>query len=279
MANKKRFSRAHAPYRVGLGLSGGGAKGIAHLGVIKALEEYGLKPEIISGVSAGAIVGALYADGKTPEEICKFFKDSSFFKFVNVIMPRRGFMSSQRFEVMLTNSLKARTFEELSMPLIINATEVIEGKNEYFSTGSLIDKVVASASVPIFLTPKEIEGKMYVDGGIFNNMPCRVIRDKCKLLVGCHVNPIVPEAKLNGVLDIAERVYNLSIQSSTVPEKKACDIVIEPIKARDYGMFEISRTQEIFDAGYEAAIQALQKANLNLDSLSQEFDPEDLEIA
>ena len=66
------------PYRVGLGLSGGGAKGIAHLGVIKALEEFGLKPEIISGVSAGAIIGALYADGKTPDEICAFFKETSF---------------------------------------------------------------------------------------------------------------------------------------------------------------------------------------------------------
>lgn len=252
------------PYRVGLGLSGGGAKGIAHLGIIKALEEFGLKPEIISGVSAGAIIGALYADGKTPDEICAFFKETSFFDYVNIAVLRKrgGIMVSRRFESMLKGYLKAKTFEELSMPLVINATELTEGRNEYFSSGSLVEKIIASTTVPIFLTPKVIGDKVYVDGGIFNNMPCRVIRDRCSLLVGCHVNPIMREDKIDGMFDVAERVYNLSIQSSTVPEKQVCDIVIEPIKAKRFGMFEIARTQEIFDIGYEAAVETLKVVDL-----------------
>ena len=252
------------PYRVGLGLSGGGAKGIAHLGVIKALEEFGLKPEIISGVSAGAIIGALYADGKTPDEICAFFKETSFFDYVNMVMRRRrrGIMESKRFEAMLNGYLNAKTFEELSMPLVINATELTEGRNEYFSSGPLVEKIMASTTVPIFLTPTVIGNKVYVDGGIFNNMPCKVIRDRCELLIGCHVNPIMPEKNLDGMFAVAARVYNLSIQSSTVPEKQVCDIVIEPIKAKNYGMFEIARTQEIFDIGYEAAVETLKMVDL-----------------
>lgn len=244
-------------FRVGISLSGGGAKGIAHLGVLQALEECGFKPQVIAGVSAGAIIGALYADGKTPKEICQFFKDSSFFKFVKIVVPKKGVMSTERFYNLLDGFLTAKTFEELQMPLTINATELIEGKNVYFNSGSLVDKIVASSSVPIFLTPKEMEGKVYVDGGIFCNMPAKVIRQDCDMLFGVHVNPIVTEGSINGMMDVMERVYHLSIQASTVSEKRACDVVIEPLKARNYGMFNISKTQEIFDIGYQAAMEKL----------------------
>lgn len=260
--------KRNGKYKVGLALSGGGAKGIAHIGVIKALEEAGLKPEIISGVSAGAIVGALYADGKTPEEICSFFKDTKFFSYVNLVIPRKGLMSAQRFETMLKKALRSKTFEDLQIPLRINATELVEGKNTYFTTGTLIDKVVASASVPIFLNPKEIDGKIYVDGGIFNNMPCRIIRQDCQFLIGCHVNPIVTEGDMDSARDIAERIYNLSIQASTIPEKKACDLVIEPVEARNFGMFDIQHTDEIFNIGYECAKKALATHNINFDTIA-----------
>jgi NTE family protein len=244
-------------FRVGISLSGGGAKGIAHLGVLQALEECGFKPQVIAGVSAGAIIGALYADGKTPQEICQFFKDSSFFKFVKIVVPKKGVMSTERFYNLLDGFLTAKTFEELQMPLTINATELIEGKNVYFNSGSLVDKIVASSSVPIFLTPKEMEGKVYVDGGIFCNMPAKVIRQDCDILFGVHVNPIVTEGSIDGMMDVMERVYHLAIQSSTVSEKRACDVVIEPVEARNYGMFDISKTEEIFDIGYRAAMVKL----------------------
>ena len=244
-------------FRVGISLSGGGAKGIAHLGVLQALEECGFKPQVIAGVSAGAIIGALYADGKSPKEICQFFKDSSFFKFVKIVVPKKGVMSTERFYNLLDGFLTAKTFEELQMPLTINATELIEGKNVYFNSGSLVDKIVASSSVPIFLTPKEMEGKVYVDGGIFCNMPAKVIRQDCDILFGVHVNPIVTEGSIDGMMDVMERVYHLAIQSSTVSEKRACAVVIEPVEARNYGMFDISKTQEIFDIGYRATMVKL----------------------
>lgn len=244
-------------FRVGISLSGGGAKGIAHLGVLQALEECGFKPQVIAGVSAGAIIGALYADGKSPKEICQFFKDSSFFKFVKIVVPKKGVMSTERFYNLLDGFLTAKTFEELQMPLTINATELIEGKNVYFNSGPLVDKIVASSSVPIFLTPKEMEGKVYVDGGIFCNMPAKVIRQDCDILFGVHVNPIVTEGSIDGMMDVMERVYHLAIQSSTVSEKRACDVVIEPVEARNYGMFDISKTQEIFDIGYRATMVKL----------------------
>ena len=249
-------------FRVGISLSGGGAKGIAHLGVLQALEECGFKPQVIAGVSAGAIIGALYADGESPKEICQFFKDSSFFKFVKIVVPKKGVMSTERFYNLLDGFLTAKTFEELQMPLTINATELIEGKNVYFNSGSLVDKIVASSSVPIFLTPKEMEGKVYVDGGIFCNMPAKVIRQDCDILFGVHVNPIVTEGSIDGMMDVMERVYHLANQSSTVSEKRACDVVIEPVEARNNGMFDISKTQEIFDIGYRAAMVKLNQPDV-----------------
>lgn len=258
MANQNNIKK-EAPYKIGLTLSGGGAKGIAHLGILQAMEELNIKPQIISGVSAGAIVGALYADGKSPIEIRDFFQESSFFKFVSLTVPKQGFMSSEHFHNRLSNYLSAKTFEELRIPLIVNATELIEGKNVYFSSGPLIDRIVASASVPLFLTPQTIDDKVYVDGGIFNNMPTSIIRDKCNTLIGVHVNPIVTDTKLDSIKGIFDRVYNLSIQSSTVIEKRICDLVIEPVKARNFGMFEISKTHKIFDIGYQAAMKAFEK--------------------
>lgn len=251
-------------YKFGLALSGGGAKGLAHLGIIKALEEHDMRPEIISGVSAGAIVGALYADGFTPDEICKFFKEKKFFSFAKFNLRRRNFnglMSQERFEEMLTDKLRSKTFEELNIPLIINATDINDGKNVYFSNGTLVDKIVASASVPVFLTPKEINGHQYVDGGIFNNMPTKIIRSRCRYLIGCHVNPIVKAEPITEVLKIFERVYDLCIQSSTVTEKAVCDLLFEPIEAKNYGIFDIDHTEEIFKVGYEYASRILDKTD------------------
>ena len=240
-------------YKVGLSLSGGGAKGLAHIGVLQAMEDVGLKPDIIAGVSAGSIVGALYADGLSPKEILNVFEDSTLIKFLDVSSPRKGFLSANKFFTKIENTLRARTFEELKIPLVVNATNLTDGKVEYFTEGTLLDKIIASSSVPIALSPKEIDKKFYVDGGIFCNIPCSVIRDQCDTLVGVHVNPIVKMGKMGNVLDVFERVYHLLIQANTVSQKQLCDIVIEPVEARNFGMFEISKCREIFDIGYAAA--------------------------
>ena len=246
-------------YDIGLALSGGGAKGIAHLGVIKAMEELGNAPQIISGVSAGAIVAALYADGLSPLDIVKFFQESNFFKFIKLGIPRKGLMSTERFYSLLEQTLKAEIFEELNIPIIINATELNAGRNVYFDQGTLIDKLIASASIPIVLNPAEIDGKQYVDGGIFCNMPAKIIRPRCKKLVGVHVNPIIRNGHSDNILEIAERVYHLTIQSNTVDEKQVCDIVIEPKEAKNFGMFEISKSMELFEIGYQTAMKAFEK--------------------
>lgn len=246
--------------KVGVALSGGGAKGIAHLGVLKALEDNDIHIDMLSGVSAGSIVGVLYADGHTPEDICDYLKKSNLFSMTSITHPRNGGISNMnRFKEFIENKLKARTFEELKLPFIVNATDLNEGCNTYFQTGKLIDCIIASSSVPVMFKPVEINGKLYVDGGFFCNMPVNILRKNgCNLVIGVHVNPITYIEKFDGLRNVSERVFHLAVNGNTIEEKKNCDIVIETTKARDYGMFDATAADEIFNIGYEAAIEALE---------------------
>jgi len=244
---------------VGVALSGGGAKAIAQLGVLAAMEEINLQPDIISGVSAGAMIGALYADGMTPKEIMLFLKQSNFFRLVTLNIPKKGLLSTRQLEKVLHATLKAKTFEELKIPLIVNASNISKGEPVYFQTGTIVDKLVASSSIPIVFAPKVIHGDQYVDGGIFSNIPAKIIRDKCDILVGVHVNPIVPNGYSRNVFEIAERVFHLTIQSNTLEEKKACDIVIETVETKNFSMFDMSKSKKIFDIGYEYAMRVFEE--------------------
>ncbi|MBQ0029488.1 MAG: patatin-like phospholipase family protein [Bacteroidales bacterium] len=247
-------------YKLGLALSGGGIRGVAHIGVLKALEEYGLKPDVISGVSAGSIVAAMYADGHSVEEMLSFFQQSSFAKSTKLNMPKNGgFMSTKGYANYLKQILKATTFEELEIPLIINATELQTGTIEYFTSGDLLSAVVASSSVPILFNPTKRNGKYYVDGGVLCNLPAQVLREDCDIVIGVHVNPILPmpEKTNYGIMTVAERVFHLAVNGNTVKEKSFCDIVIDMCRNQPVGMFESSKSNYLMDFGYETAIAAL----------------------
>ncbi len=245
--------------KIGLALSGGGAKGIAHLGVLKVLEERGIQVDYISGVSAGAIMGALYADGNTPEDICQFIQKSDLYHMVSFTLPRHGGLTRMDdFRRFIDDKIKAETFQDLRIPLVINATELNEGKNVYFEEGPLIDCVIASASVPIFFKPMKICDKLYVDGGLFCNLPASILRKKgCDVIIGVHVNPITCEDSFEGIRDVSERVFHLAVNGNTIDQKKDCDILIETFRAREYGMFDASKADEIYKIGYEDASIAI----------------------
>lgn len=254
--NENRFLQC----KVGIALSGGGAKGIAHLGVLKALEDRNIRIDMISGVSAGSIMGALYADGNTPEEICDYFKLCNFRSVASLARTKNGgLITMKKFRDFIEKMLKAKTFEELKYPFIVNATEIKEGHNVYFESGPLLDCIIASSSVPVFFEPVKIGTHTYVDGGFFCNLPAKILRSKgCNLVIGVHVNPITYVDKFDGVLDVSERVFHLAVNGNTIEEKKYCDIVIETEDAKSFGMFDSSKADEIFDIGYQEAIKALE---------------------
>ena len=125
-------------YKVGLVLSGGGARGFAHLGVIQALNEAGIVPDVISGTSAGALAGVLYADGYKPKEIMKFMSNGSRMDFMRPALPREGLLQINGIIKILKTRLRAITFDELKIPLFVAATDMNNGKAVYFSEGHLL---------------------------------------------------------------------------------------------------------------------------------------------
>lgn len=246
------------PYAIGLALSGGGAKGFAHAGALKALEEFGIYPDIISGTSAGAIVGSLYADGCTPHEIIELFNNTSFYKFASFARSKTGLFKIDNFRKAMNQKLKAKTFEELNVPLYVNATDMFHGKNVFFSSGSLLDKVIASCSIPIIFEPVLIDGVHYSDGGLLCNFPVEVLRKKCKYLIGVNVGlvDIEHEEQLN-LLDIIQRTYFFIRSASVLKGREQCDLLIEPPSIDKYGMFDAVKNEEIFQLGYQAALAIL----------------------
>ena len=248
------------PYKTGVAMSGGGIKGMCHAGVLKALEEAGIKPDIISGVSAGAIVGALYADGKSPDEIKKIFEQIEFRKMTKLQKPDGGIFSISPFEKFLRTKLKAQTFEELQIPLRIVATNLDTGQSVVFNKGNLMDAIIASSSLPVLFTPKVIDGTLYVDGGVLMNFPVNTIRDECENVIGINVSPIVTDDYKKNVIGVAMRTYHFIYKGNIIQDKELCDVLIEPSGMVNYEIFDTSKSNEIFDLGYNTAKQM----NINL---------------
>lgn len=247
------------PYKFGLALSGGGAKGFAHLGVLQALLERGLVPEIISGTSAGAFAGVLYADGNSPKEILKMFENKAFNEFAQFSIPHAGLFKTNRFEAFLHRNIKARKYEDLKIPLISVATDIEEGKSVSFSEGSLIPTIIASCSFPVVFMPKEINGKHYIDGGLFRNFPVSVIRPMCDFVIGVNASPLTGQKFRSSMLYVAERSFHYMSSSNSMPEKRLCDILIESQDFTKYTTFDLDHVKEIYQLGYDVANQVLDK--------------------
>ncbi|MEQ8423659.1 MAG: patatin-like phospholipase family protein [Cyclobacteriaceae bacterium] len=246
--------------KIGLALSGGGARGVAHVGVLKALEELGIKISIISGTSAGSIVGSLYAYGHKPDKIFDIIKDVSIFKSVRPAWTWAGLLTMDGLRELLINAMPENDFKTLNIPLHIAATDIRKGEVRYFTEGELVPAVVSSCSIPAVFNPVSYDGGLFVDGGICDNLPSKVIRDSCDFLIGSHCNPISTSFDAKSVKVVIERSLLMAIYGNTRQSKTYCDMIIEPPKLDKFSSFEIARAKEIFDIGYEYTIQNF-KAN------------------
>ena len=167
---------------IGLVLSGGGSKGLAHAGVIKYLEEKNIKPTQMAGTSAGSIVGALYAWGKTPEEILEFFKSIYLFHWKHLTFKKAGLIDSESFRSYFHSIFDDAILSDLKIPIQITATDMVRGKLKIFSPETKIaDAILASCAFPGVFSPYQIEGNVYSDGGILNHFPPIFCKDNVML--------------------------------------------------------------------------------------------------
>lgn len=244
--------------KLGLALSGGGAKGFAHIGVFKMLEECALMPDIIAGTSVGALMGALFADGYRADELQELFTGREFSEFAQLQIPKSGLFDSKRFRYFLKRHLRAKNIEDLQIPMVIMATDLDNGVSHAFRQGPIVEAVTASCSIPIIFSPVVIGGVHYVDGGLFHNFPVSIIREECERVIGVNVSPLVPQKYKQTIFHIAERSYHYMFRANTLEDREMCDVLIEAEEFGLYKTFDLENVEQIARIGYMAAARAFE---------------------
>lgn len=244
--------RANKSYKLGVALSGGGARGIAHAGALKAIEEAGLKPDIIAGVSSGSVAAVLYAAGVKPDTILEMFEVTKLRDFVELGWGNRGLIRMEPFIRFITRSLgDKKRLEDLRIPCHIGVTNFDTGLAEQFSTGEIGPIMQASCSIPVAFPPVEINGTTYVDGGVVRNLPAWTIRDKCEKLIGINVSPVTKMVEhARSIFGIAMRTYTLLAKSNQLPDMKMCDLVVTTNELTHLTVFNLRDARKIFNTGY-----------------------------
>ena len=252
---------------IGLALSGGGSKGIAHAGVLKFLSEQEITPSCIAGSSAGAIVGTMYAYGKKPEEILDFFKSIYFFHWKHFTFKKAGIVDSESFKKYFDEVFGATTLGELNIPMYVTATDMVKGKLKIFNPDTkVVDAVLASTAVPGMISPYIIKDKLYSDGGILNHFPADLLQGKCDSIIGVYVSPIqnLEATQLRSIKSVTYRALELLTANSNLQKFNHCDLIIEPKELTNFRTFETNKNKMdlIFEIGYNEAKKAFENLSL-----------------
>jgi NTE family protein len=234
----------------GLVLSGGGARGICHLGVLKALNEFGVTFDYIAGTSAGAIVGCMYSYGYPPDDVLRIIRETSFFRSLKLAWTWTGLLSFDGLKELLMRYIPENSFDCLKIPVTLAVTELQKGRVEYVSQGELMTALQASCSVPAVFAPVQYRGGVYVDGGLLDNLPVKAIYDKCDFIVGSHCNFISSRFDIKNVRSVVERSLLMAINGNTMVSRSLCNVFIDPPEVGMYSGFDLGKATEIFEIGY-----------------------------
>lgn len=250
------------PDPVGIAFGGGGVRGFCHVGVIKAFEQFGIRPSVISGVSAGSIAAVLYAAGLDSSQIRDCFAGSEKIgRFTDWTIPKKSFLKLDKFAKILDSWLPVKNLEELAIPTIICATDFDNGKSVGWAKGEIVPRVVASCSIPIVFPPVKINGCNYVDGGVLRNLPAWAVRRHCKVLFGSNCSPLNRDfSAKDNILDTAVRSYQLMAKANTLQDINMCDFLIQPTELTSVGTFELSRMDQAVEIGYSVACRVIEDA-------------------
>ncbi len=250
--------------KTGLALSGGGARGIAHIGVLQALEELNIQPNVLSGTSSGSFVAAFYCHGYSPKEILSIFRSARFFKMVWPALKVSGLLDMRKTRKLFNQYFVEDSFESLKTPLYVTATNLKSGRSTVFYQGPLIDALLASAAIPVLFHPVRIGDIDYVDGGIVDNLPVDPLVGICDHVIGSHSNAVHDNYKTGNFRSVMERSLLLAINGNTMPQISKCQVFLEPPEMKNFRVFDFSKADEIFDIGYN---YTMERKNELLESL------------
>jgi NTE family protein len=260
--------------KIGLALGGGAARGLAHIGVLEVLEKEGIPVDLIAGTSAGAAIGALYAQGRSVAKIKELVHNTGWrrlFSLVDLALPRSGFIEGARIKNLLRSVVGDINFSELKIPLSCVATDINSGEEVVISDGPVLEGVRASISVPVIFTAVRWRGRYLVDGGLVNPVPVSTVRGMGAEFV-IAVNVIPPtgvrihqpkEAKAPSIFQAMLHSLYITTYSLVRSNLAGADIVIEP-KLPKIGYGDFHRVNETIRQGGIAAEELVEQIRQKL---------------
>jgi NTE family protein len=239
---------------IGLALSGGAARGIAHVAVLDMLEQEGVPIHAIAGTSAGSIIGALYCAGMPVLKIQRILIRTKWRDILRFTVPRKGLISSDGIYHFMESILPVKKFSALPLPFAAVATDLRTGEKVSITTGSIARAVQASCSLPVIFTPSEINKKTLVDGGISSQIPVRTVREELGMqkVIAVNVNFKALELEeFDNMVTIAAHLSALWASRNAREEEKLADVVIQ-VNARGIPLYDLSKAKELLKRGRKA---------------------------
>lgn len=246
------------PPRIGLALSGGTAKSVTHVGVIRALDEAGVRVDVVAGTSGGSIVGTMFATGMPLETMDAIARSMSWRKLIKIKLTRLGFISSRGIEDFVRETIGDVNFEDLRLPCGVVATNLVTGDKRVFRSGPVARAVRASCSIPQVYLPVEIDGEVYVDGGLAEYLPVQTAQELgADLVIASHLGPIDPTIRRpRHVLQLVMQITGLMARRNYTVSERLADVLVRPDLDR-FSSFDFDAADEMMEIGYAAAREAV----------------------
>lgn len=244
--------------KVGLALSGGGARGLAHIGVLKVLHDHRIPIDYIAGTSAGSLIGSLYAGGVNITTMLEIANKVKWKHFFRIVLSKTGLVSSEEIEKFVISLIGKKNFSEMDIPFAAVSVDLQTGEEVVLDKGEVFQAVRASCSFPWMYIPLRINDRFFVDGVLKENLPSKVVRKMgADFVIGVDVIPRVDKVDdFKNVLEIFDRALDLFILNQNLEKNKNCDILITPIH-EGITSLELDKAQYLVELGEQAAKKAI----------------------
>ena len=243
--------------KTGLALGGGAVLGAAHVGVLKALQEFDIKVEYIAGTSIGAFVAAFYAFGKSWEDIQEIASELRWIDITAISLSRYGLLSNKKLEELIVEHIGDKNLQDSNIPLAIIATDASNGEKVILNKGSVANAVMASTCIPGVFRPVDYGEKMLLDGGIIENVPVNTVREMgADYVIGVDLNSEYTYEKPDNILDVLLNSFHFIIKTSAELQTENSDLLIKPDLSK-FNRTDMNQVQALLKKGYKDAKKAL----------------------
>lgn len=240
---------------VSVALGGGAVLGAAHIGVLKALDECGVRINRISGTSIGALIAALYAFGKSPDQIAGIVAELDWLAVTSLTLSRYGVLSNQDLGKQVTEVLGQVDIQDARIPLFLMATDLVSGRKVTLSSGQLARAVMASSCIPGVFVPVELDDQLLVDGGLVENVPVSALREAgADFIIGVDLNAGRHYQRPDDIIDVLANAIDIAIDNITRTQVSDAELIIAPELA-SYSRRDTSRIADLIEEGYRVTRQ------------------------